>query len=61
MQKHTREVTELKIVKEGETIITYKYPGEDAEQTIGKYAVSTITYGGSGRVEHATGKNHYFR
>jgi hypothetical protein len=56
MQKHTGEVAEVKIVKVGETLITYKYPGEEAEQTIGKFAVSTITYGGSGRVEHVTDK-----
>ncbi len=51
MKKHSGENLEVKIIKVGETTIAYKYPGEDAEQTIGKYAVSTITYGGSGRKE----------
>ena len=51
MLKHSGETLDVKIIKVGETTITYKYPGEDAEQTIGKYAVSTITYGASGRKE----------
>jgi hypothetical protein len=51
MTKHSGEVLEVKIIKVGETTITFKYPGEDAEQTIGKLAVAYITYGGSGRKE----------
>ncbi len=50
MQKHSGEKLEVKIIKVGETTISYKYPGEDAEQTIGKFAVGKITYG-SGRTE----------
>lgn len=50
MLKHSGETLEVKIVKVGETTIIYKYPGEDAEQTIGKFAVNSITYG-SGRKE----------
>jgi hypothetical protein len=55
MVKHSGEALEVKIIKVGETTISYKYPGEDAEQTIGKFAVSTITYG-SGRKEEVSEK-----
>ncbi len=55
MKKHSGETLEVKIVKVGEATITYKYPGEDAEETIGKYAVASITYG-SGRVENVSEK-----
>ena len=51
MVKHNGEKLEVKVIKVGETTIAYKYPGEDAEQTIGKYAVASIKYGGSGRKE----------
>lgn len=51
MQKHSGETLEVKIIKVGETTIAYSYPGEDAEQTIGKFAVASITYGKSGRKE----------
>ncbi|MEO7486382.1 MAG: hypothetical protein ABIU77_04750 [Ferruginibacter sp.] len=51
MLKHSGETLEVKVIKVGETTISYKYPGEEAEQTIGKFAVASITYGGSGRKE----------
>lgn len=56
MKKHSGETIEVKIIKVNETTINYKYPGEDAEQTIGKYAVASITYGGSGRKEDISEK-----
>jgi hypothetical protein len=56
MKKHSGETVDVKIVKVGESVITYKYPGEDAEQTIGKFAVATITYGSSGRKEEISEK-----
>jgi hypothetical protein len=56
MKKHSGETLDVKIVKVGETVISYKYPGEDAEQTIGKFAVATITYGASGRKEDISEK-----
>lgn len=56
MIKHSGETLEVKVIKVGETTITYKYPGEDAEQTIGKFAVASITYGTSGRKEKITDK-----
>jgi hypothetical protein len=56
MVKHSGEVLVVKVIKVDENTITYKYPGEDAEQTIGKLAVASITYGGSGRKEAITDK-----
>jgi hypothetical protein len=56
MVKHSGEKLEVKVIKVGETTIAYKYPGEDAEQTIGKQAVSSITYGTSGRKEEISEK-----
>jgi hypothetical protein len=56
MKKHSGETLEVKVIKVGETNISFKYPGEDAEQTIGKYAVAEITYGSSGRKETITEK-----
>lgn len=37
--KHNGEKLEVKVLKVGETTVSCKYPGEDAEQTIGKFAV----------------------
>jgi hypothetical protein len=53
--KHSGETIEVKIVKVGDYTIEYKYPGEDAEQTIGKLAVSKIIYA-SGRSEEISEK-----
>lgn len=55
LYKHSGEVIDVKIIKVGEYTISYKYPGEDAEQTIGKLAVSKITYS-SGRSEDISDK-----
>lgn len=54
--KHNGEKLEVKVLKVGETSITFKYPGEDAEQTVGKFAVASITYGTSGRKEEISEK-----
>ncbi len=56
MLKHSGETLDVKVIKVGEQTISYKYPGEDAEQTIGKFAVATITYGSSGRKEDISEK-----
>lgn len=56
MKKHSGETLEVKIIKVGETTVTYKYPGEDAEQTIGKFSVASIVYGASGRKEEISEK-----
>jgi hypothetical protein len=55
MHKHDGEKVDVKIVKVGEYTIIYKYPGEDAEQTIGKLAVNKIVYA-SGRSEDISDK-----
>ena len=56
MKKHSGETLDVKVIKVNEETISYKYPGEDAEQTIGKFAVASITYGSSGRKEEITEK-----
>jgi hypothetical protein len=55
MTKHSGETIDVKVVKVAEYTIVYKYPGEDAEQTIGKLAVAKITYS-SGRSEQISEK-----
>lgn len=54
--KHNGEVVEGKVVKLEEYTIIFKYDGEDAENTVGKYAVQKIVYGKTGRVEDVTEK-----
>lgn len=56
MKKHSGETIEVKVIKVNETTINYKYPGEEAEQTIGKYAIASIAYGSSGRKENISEK-----
>jgi len=56
MTKHSGEILDVKIIKVGESTITFKYTGEEAEQTIGKLAVESIVYGGSGRKEEISEK-----
>ena len=54
--KHSGEVVKGKVVRVEEYTIVYKYDGEDAENSIGKYAVEKIVYGKSGRIEDVTSK-----
>lgn len=54
--KHNGEVVDGKVVKLEEYTIVFKYDGEDAENTVSKYAVEKIVYGKSGRVEEVTEK-----
>ncbi len=54
--KHSGEVVKGKVIKLEEYTIIFKYDGEDAENTIGKYAIEKIVYGKSGRVENVTEK-----
>jgi hypothetical protein len=56
MKKHSGETLDVKVIRVNETTVNYKYPGEDAEQTIGKYAIASITYGTSGRKEEISEK-----
>jgi hypothetical protein len=54
--KHNGEIVKGKVIRLEEYTIVFKYDGEDAENTIGKYAVEKIVYGKSGRVENITEK-----
>lgn len=54
--KHNGETVKGKVIRVEEYTITFVYDGEDAEYTIGKYAVEKIIYGKSGRVEEVTDK-----
>jgi sRNA-binding regulator protein Hfq len=54
--KHNGEAVEGKVVRLDEYTIVFKYDGEDAENTIGKYAVEKIVYGKTKRVEEVTEK-----
>ena len=54
--KHNGETVKGKVIKLEEYTIIFKYDGEDAENTISKYAVEKIVYGKSGRVEEVTEK-----
>jgi hypothetical protein len=48
--KHAGDTIRAKVIRVDESVIAFKYPNEDVEQTIGKLAVEKIEYG-SGRVE----------
>ncbi|AWA29641.1 hypothetical protein HYN48_05830 [Flavobacterium magnum] len=54
--KHNGETIKGKVVKLEEYTVIYLYEGEDAENTISKYAIEKIVYGKSGRVENVTDK-----
>lgn len=54
--KHNGETVNGKVIKLEEFTIIFKYDGEDAENTLSKYAVEKIVYGKSGRTEEVTEK-----
>jgi sRNA-binding regulator protein Hfq len=54
--KHSGETVEGKVLRLDEYTVVFKYDGEDAENTIGKYAVEKIIYGKTKRVEEVTEK-----
>lgn len=54
--KHNGETVKGKVIKLEEFTVIYKYDGEDAENTMSKYAIEKIVYGKSGRVENVTDK-----
>lgn len=54
--KHSGEIVNGKVIRLEEYTVVFKYDGEDAEYTIGKYAIEKIVYGKSGRVEEVTEK-----
>jgi sRNA-binding regulator protein Hfq len=53
---HNGTVIKGKVVKVAEHTVSYVYENEEAEQTCGKYAVSKIVYGKSGREQNVTDK-----
>ncbi|HEX8358187.1 MAG TPA: hypothetical protein VF610_12270 [Segetibacter sp.] len=55
LYKHSGQVLDVKVVRVGEFNVSYKYPGEESEQVIGKLAISKIVYG-SGRTEEVSEK-----
>lgn len=54
--KHSGEVVKGKVIRLEEYTVVYKYDGEDAENSIGKYAIEKIVYGKTKRVEEVTEK-----
>ncbi len=55
MYLHNGKNMDIKIIKVSEFTISYTYPNETAEETIGKYAVDKIKYS-SGREEKISDK-----
>jgi sRNA-binding regulator protein Hfq len=54
--KHNGEIVDGKVIKLEEYTVIFKYDGEDAENTISKYAIEKIVYGKTNRVEEVTEK-----
>jgi hypothetical protein len=54
--KHSGEIVNGKVVRVDEYVVVFKYEGEDAENSMGKYAIEKVVYGKSGRVEEVTEK-----
>jgi sRNA-binding regulator protein Hfq len=54
--KHNGETVDGKVLRLDEYTIVFRYDGEDAENTVSKYAVEKIVYGKTGRVEEITEK-----
>ena len=54
--KHSGETVKGKVIRVDEYVVVFKYDGEDAENSIGKYAIEKVVYGKSGRVEEVTEK-----
>src|SRR5437867_11513279 len=53
---HNGKIIEGTVIRVAEFTIVFKYANEDAEQTVGKYAVEKIIYGKSSREEKITDK-----
>lgn len=56
IEMHNGKTVEGSVVRVTDFTIVYKYAGEDAEQSVGKYAVAKIVYGKSGREEKISDK-----
>src|SRR5688572_20874688 len=55
MYMHSGQTLDVKVIKVGEFSVTYKFPGEDAEQVISKLAIGKIIYT-SGRTDEVSDK-----
>lgn len=53
---HNGQKIEGAVFKVSEYTVSFAYANEDAEQTLGKYAVEKVVYGKSGRVQNITDK-----
>lgn len=56
IKKHNGETINGKVKRIEEYTVVFVYDGEEAENTMSKYAIEKITYGKSGRVEEVTEK-----
>jgi sRNA-binding regulator protein Hfq len=56
IKKHNGESINGKVKRIEEYTVVFVYDGEEAENTLSKYAIEKITYGKSGRVEEVTEK-----
>lgn len=54
--KHNGETVNGKVIRLEEYTVVFKYDGEDAENSLGKYSIEKIVYGKSGRVEEVSEK-----
>jgi len=53
---HKGTTLPVNLTKIGDLTVTYKYPNEDAENEVGKYAIQKIVIGKSGGIEEVTEK-----
>lgn len=53
---HNGKTIQGKVNKTSEQTVLFTYEGEDAEQTLGKYAIAKIVYGKSGREQEVSEK-----
>lgn len=53
---HKGEVKVVNVTKIGEQTVTYKYPNEETENDVSKYALQKVVIGKSGRVENMSDK-----
>lgn len=56
IQLHNGKSISGKVIRVAEHTVVYTYEGEDAEQTLGKFAVANIVYGKSGREQEISPK-----
>lgn len=56
IKRHNGESINGKVVSVEEYTVVFVYEGEEAQNTLSKYAIEKITYGKSGRVENVTDK-----